>query len=619
MKPNAKAEIGKRKAETRMVLPMAAKAESGKRKAEKSVRNRESADALAPSTNPGGPAPAGVKDVPSLQAPAKKLPLIRGGTTSGSPGQPVRFWNRWRENYNALLGLTLRRVRELNEQTQRGDHAYPQWTYRIIERRHPVLKALIDCCEAPLENFKWDVRIKKELPAGYTPEDAEKQKECLKNAYAQIGNLRAALVHLHSAEFRGYAHLQKHYDAVGNVVHLECLHQYCICRDGLFGDWFWNPDSRAMSMPELVLTAANRIGGDELPREDFVIHDVERPINEIALENYVRRKLIEKDWSAFDEIFGIPSGVVIMPPEVPVGKELEYEAAARSISEGGNGALPHGSEYKPNDAARDGSALFKVHTAQLDEDLVLAGTGGKLKMLVSHAGHGSGGESRGSSKVQDDTFAQIAQSRGNKISGVLHRDLDQVLLAKDFPGQPALAEFCLVTEEKTDVSALCNDVATLKQAGKNVSTDWLAEQTGYEFEEDDKPIANSESQISNPESQAPPSSNQKLPKNPLLNRDLNSENQTSNSQFEIRNSQFLSALNESLLPLLKRLDAIAQVPDAAIQQQLLAKLLRDFPQISKAIQADDSVQKEMSAIVSDGLLAGLTAKPGQDSPPKTTA
>ena len=317
-----------------------------------------------------------------------------------------------------------------------------------------------------------------------------------------------------------------------------------------------------MSMPELVLTADNRIGGVQLPREDFVIHDVERPINEIALENYVRRKLIEKDWSAFDEIFGIPGGVVIMPPEVPVGKELEYEAAARSISEGGNGALPHGSEYKPNDAARDGSALFKVHTAQLDEDLVLAGTGGKLKMLVSHAGPGSGGESRGSSKVQDDTFAEIARSRANKIGEVLHRDMDQVLLAKDFPGQPILVEFCLVTEDKADVSALCNDVATLKQAGKNVRTNWLAEQTGYEFEEDDRAA----SKIAN-------SSNRNLSGKLLLNRNLKG----------LKNG-LASAMNQSRLSVLKRLAAIAQVPDADIQQHLLAKLLRDFPQIGQACQ-----------------------------------
>ena len=138
-------------------------------KTSRKVRNRQTA-AVPAATVPG------VKDVPALQPPVEKgQALIRGGTTSGTPGQLVRYWNRWRENYNALTGLTIARVRQLIEQSQRGDTAYVQWTYRTIERRHPVLKALIDLCEAPLENFQWDVRVKKKLPDGFTEADALKR------------------------------------------------------------------------------------------------------------------------------------------------------------------------------------------------------------------------------------------------------------------------------------------------------------------------------------------------------------------------------------------------------------------------------------------------------------
>jgi uncharacterized membrane protein YgcG len=566
---------------------------------------------------PGSPPAArvpGVKDVPALQDAATGQPIIRGGTTSGTPGQLVRFWNRWRENYNALTALTIARVRSLNEMTQRGDHAYPQWTYRTIERRHPVLSALITCCESPLENFKWDVVVKKELPEGFTEADAEKQQTALKGAYGQIDNLPEAITHLAHADFSGYSHVQKHYQD-NEVVHLECLYQFCICRDGLFGDWYWNPDSRAMTMPEFVLTEKNRIGGDTLPRQDFIIREVPRPINEIALENFVRRKLIEKDWSAFDEIFGIPSGVVIMPAGIPAEKVAEYETSARQISEGGSGAMPNGSDYKPNDQPRDGSALFGNHMKVLDEDLVLAGTGGKLKMLVeqgggSHGGGGSSGNVRGSSKTQSDTFDSIAQARGGKVSACFHRDFDKVFLAEKFPLQPALVEFRLVTEDVVDIGELCTNVAAVAPAGIEPDLAWFNEQTGYTMVKAvvAAPPANRKpgEEPANPDLEpaagdTPEVAAEKAKKKlALKNRDSNPTAGTS--------QDIAATLHEMILPLLKRLEAIAAVDDAGIQQHMIEKLLKDFPQIAQAIAADDSLAKKLSPQLESALLTGLIAK-----------
>ena len=568
------------------------------RKAPK-IRNREIADAKVP-VPPGTTASKGaqVKDVPAFQQAATRQPIIKGGATSGSPGQIVRFWNRWRENYNALTQLTIARVRSLNEMTQRGDHAYPQWTYRTIERRHPVLKALIDCCEAPLENVNWDVRVKKSLPAGFTEDDATKQKDALKSAYAQIDNLRDALKHLSHADFSGYAHCQKHY-LDSEVVHLECLFTFCICRDGLFGDWFWNPDSRSVTMPEQILTAANRIGGDVLPREDFVIREVDRPINEIALENFVRRKLIEKDWSAFDEIFGIPSGVVIMPAGIPPEKVTEYEQAARQISEGGSGAMPYGSDYKKNDMPHDGSALFKNHIDALDSDLVLAGTGGKLKMLVEHAqgnAAGGGGNVRGSSKTQDDTFREIAMARGNDVAQQFHRDFDLPFLNLKFPNEPALVEFCLVTEDEVDVTALCGNVATLKQAGKNVKTEFVQEQTGYEFEDDDEaqPQPNAPGDAVDPKTEKPmatPTSNSKLP------TAINNRYAGAAASPEDLN-KFAAAHAADLAPLADRFNRILEINDDELFRQKLQDFIAEHGPLAKLL-ADINADPKAAHVLND--------------------
>lgn len=537
---------------------------------------------------------AGIQEVAAVQTAGNGGVIIRGGITIGTPGQAVRYYNRWRENYNALVGLTMQRVRMLLEQLQRGDTAYPQWTYRIIERRHPVLKSLIDCCEAPMENFKWDIRIKKEFPEGFTEEQAKAQQAALKSAYAQVDNVREGLIHLSLADFRGYSHIQKHYLDL-EVTHFECLFQYCICRDGLFGDWFWNPDSKSLTMPEYVLTSANRIGSDQLPREDFIIREVERPIDEIALENFVRRKLIEKDWSAFDEIFGIPSGVVTMPPNVPPGMEAEYEASAKSISEGGSGTIPNGSTYTPNDQPRDGSSLFKNHMAQLDEDLVLAGTGGKLKMLVQQGP----GEKRGSAKTQDDTFDEISRARGNKASQCLHQDFDIPFLTRKFPTQPALVEFCLVTEDEQNVTELCTNVANLKTAGKNVNTEWLSEQTGYEFEDDD-PESTPQDDPDNQDEETLPGAEPVPPgaakPSPLKNRRIKNS-QSGNSAA--------ATIHDLLMPILDSIDAIRKIDDPALQKKAAESLLKNLPHLETVILHNKALANKLMPELVDALVSGL--------------
>ncbi|MES1261895.1 MAG: hypothetical protein ABUS49_09170, partial [Acidobacteriota bacterium] len=175
--------------------------------------------------------------------------ITRRGTAVGKLGQIVTAANRWRENYNPMRKLTIRRAVELREMGQRGDMAYLQWTYRQIERGHPTLSALISRCEGPMLTFDWEIKIKDELPPGATDEMAKRQQATLKDAYDQVDNLKAAIQHLHMAEFRGYAHLQKHRNEGGQVVHLEPLNQWCVCRDGLEGNWFWNPDSKSTAQP----------------------------------------------------------------------------------------------------------------------------------------------------------------------------------------------------------------------------------------------------------------------------------------------------------------------------------------------------------------------------------
>lgn len=74
------------------------------------------------------------------------------------------------------------------------------------------------------------------------------------------------------------------------------------------------------------------------------------------------------------------------------------------------------------------------------------------------------------------------------------------------------------------------------------------------------------------------------------------------------NADVATTLHETILPLLKRLQAIAEVPDAGIQQHMIEKLLADFPAIAKAIHADDSLAKKLSPILADALKKGTKPK-----------
>src|SRR5208282_3795346 len=109
-------------------------------------------------------------------APKKGQKLIRSGAASGQPGQILTFANRWRENYNPFRNFAIRKAVEWLESNQRGDTAMLQWTYRKLERSYPTLLALISRCEAPLLNYKWDIKILSQLPPGWTKAQAQAQQ-----------------------------------------------------------------------------------------------------------------------------------------------------------------------------------------------------------------------------------------------------------------------------------------------------------------------------------------------------------------------------------------------------------------------------------------------------------
>ncbi|MBI3987176.1 MAG: DUF935 family protein, partial [Lentisphaerae bacterium] len=372
--------------------------------------------------------------------------------------QRIKAANRWREQYNPLRGLTVRRAVSLLEAGQRGELAELHWAYYFVEMTDPDLLALIERRLAPLLETEWHIKTLDPETTGFDPALAESQTAFLKQQYERLENLYEAIEHLAMAQFRGYAHLEKTADK------LLPVDTWNVVRDGLTGPWKYNPEAQPIGFSSLP--AANLIAP-----ENFIIREIRRPINRWAIYKFICSNLSFKDWNAFVEIYGLPGAVVILPPNLQ-DKADEFRDAAKEVAEGASGSLPNGSDVKFSDSPR-GSSPFRDHLKFLQEQLVLAGTGGLLTMLAQS---GSGTLAGG---AHEDTFDQIAAADARKISELLQKQFDKPALAQAFPGRPVLAYFELAAQEETDIGQIIDHAVKLKSAGYQLDPEELSEKTGY--------------------------------------------------------------------------------------------------------------------------------------------
>jgi len=489
----------------------------------------------------------------------------------------VRGTNRWREWYNPLRGLTVARSVSLLEAGQRGEFADLQWLFRLVEKRNATHRALIIRRRAALQKLDWDIKTVAELPPGATQAQADAQKQTLRAAYDALDNLRGAIAFLALAEFRGFSHLQKQRSPDGDVMHLEPLDQWTWVRDGLYGPWAYNKDSRQVTFDVLK--------GQVIDPAGFIIRECDMPIDEIGLFCYLRKNLSQKDWDAFIEIYGIPSGVVVMPGNIQQGKEKDYEDAASRIASGGSGALPAGSDYKPNDQPR-GINPFRDHIRYQDEELVLAGTGGKLTMLTES---GSGTLAGG---AHEDTFDDIAEGEAAEINEVFQAQFDADILAREHSGEPALAYFHLRPRDEADVKEEADNTLTLAQAGYQRDAAELSEKTGYTLELKPQILLGSAGD--------PPAVAGDSPATLGLR---NRAERGSVSRPALQ--KVFRARATSLQPILQRLDTLLQIDDPAQLQRELQQLLKDVPDLADQVRARPEYAQALQEMMADAMTGAV--------------
>ncbi len=377
--------------------------------------------------------------------------------------------NAWRDSYNPLRALTIARAVSLLEEGERGAFADLQWTYRYIEMQDATLGALIERRTNAIQELDWNIVMRGDVPDAKKAL-AAKQEAALKQAYEKINNLTAALEHLAMASFRGFSRLEKVTDENGDVIELSAVDQWFWVRDGINGQWQYNPTARF---------GTNL--GVEVPEPRFINREVARPINRVALIAFVRKGLSQKDWDGFIEAYGIPAVFVIMPMDVPQDKSEEYLDAADQVTSDARGVLPSGSDIKTVDNGARGVNPFKEHLAYQDEQVVLRGTGGKLTMLAESGSGTLGGN------AHSETFKAIARGEAKEISEILRKAIDAEIIESVTPGEQAWCGFELAANEEQDTAQVVKDVVQLNRGGFLVDPEYVEEKTGYKL------VANAES------------------------------------------------------------------------------------------------------------------------------
>lgn len=376
--------------------------------------------------------------------------------------------DRWLETYNPLKGATLGTLSGFFEEADQGRFTHVMWMARRMARRDGVIRACLKRIDSTIMKLEWRVKIMGQLPEGVTQAQATEQQLYLKQRYEQLENLKAAYGFLARADFAGFAHLEKHYNAEGQVTRLEPVPQWHWCRQSLYGPWLYNPSARPW--PNL-----NSL--KEIDERDFVIMEESEPWLEIALVSGLDRNQLRRDLRGYCARYGIPNTFFIAGSGATEDDMDSLNGIASGMVADGTGVLPPGATVETAESSSKGE-IFDAADKAYKSEIVMAATGGLLTMLTES---GSGTLAGG---AHSDSWHELVSGLAARISEVFQDQMDKAWLAERFPGQPVAVYFALdFPEAPKDVAAVVESVTKLKTAGFNAVPKWVTEETGVPFTE----------------------------------------------------------------------------------------------------------------------------------------
>lgn len=372
--------------------------------------------------------------------------------------------NRNRDYTNPLRNMTIPRLVGMLEAGERGEYSDLQWFYYFMERSDATLYSVIHRRQSALLACDWDIRMAEQGDQVL----AQEQQEFLREAYDRVSNLRAAVAFLISAVFRGYSHLEKHYDRSGTIIALEPVEQWFWVREGMFGEWQYNQDARS-----------GQRTGKAVQRSDFVIYETVA-MDRLCCIPFFRKNTCELDWDAYLAVYGIPSIFFVAPVGASEDLKAKFQLVADDILADGRGVLPNGSDIKIVDGGSKKPPYIE-RIEYLDKQMVLAGTGGLLTMLAQS------GSGTLAGNAHQDTFSQIAEADAAALSGVMQEQFDQPLLEAFYPGREKLAYFEFAKAPGRDANQVVQDVSGLVSAGFRLDPKEVSEKSGYKVAAAGKP------------------------------------------------------------------------------------------------------------------------------------
>lgn len=371
------------------------------------------------------------------------------------------------ERLNPLRGVDEWRLGQIFDDARDGVYADLAWLYNEIEGVEPALLTCCDARESAASECGWLVRTADaDRVRGFDPSLADEQRDALLAAFGAVEDDLAELAgHLVSAFFRGAAHARPLWNADGSLAGFRHLDLWNFALDRKTGLWYWNADA---SRDEGSFQA--------IPPGELVTLAATRHVDHAALPIFIRAALGAKRYGVWLDRFGIPPVGVIMPPNAEKGEQAAYMDLARKFARGGSGILPNASQIVYGAEAR-AVCPFTDFIRFQQQQIYTIGLG--RAQSGDNAGENLGGNAAG---VVDGAFRRIVRRDARRIARAINDGVTARILARLFPGRPALAQFAWDTDEKRTGREVLEDAGLARNAGLAIGLDQLRELTGYQLE-----------------------------------------------------------------------------------------------------------------------------------------
>lgn len=372
--------------------------------------------------------------------------------------------------WNPLRGMDAKAVEQILDISRNGCISRLQLIYKILEQSDPTVSTIMKRRTSALIGCDWEIR--KRYNASKSDElnrMADEQVAFLNEQFGHAeddGSLIEAIKTLESAVFRGLAVVKPVFSDKG-LVRFDCYDPWNFCVDPANHDVYWNPEAKDILGFQKNLKRITGTGA--------IISLEEAPVDGIALPIYIRSAYGEEAWAKLIARRGLPNVLIIAPP-LANDKISEFTNAARKVADGGNGALPNGSQVVTEKTDPGNSQAFELFLDHQQKQIMLVGTGGILGSLAEATGLGSG-----VADAHENTWREIVKADAFKISNLINRYVANVLLEAAFPNQEKLAFFSIDTATPKSATEVLDCAVKASQAGLSIDPVQLSEMTGFKI------------------------------------------------------------------------------------------------------------------------------------------